>query len=797
MRKMRKSISLLLAMLMIISMMPVGIVGLFQLPAIDADAAEVTDDTSTTDVAIPDTTGADDTTTLTDKSTEATETTTDDTTEDTESTYTWAFDASTGTLTISGTGVVNVELAKTFVPEESTGETETTTATDTGTESDSSETTSETTTETDGSTDSETTEYPDIVSMLPWGEHIKDIKHVVVEEGITGLGDGALAYLINMEIISLPSTLVTVGMGVFMAALSLKELIIPEGVTSVDELGLCTLVSLETLVLPDSLQLLYGVCDMDFSYSLINVTLPACIESMEDMVLPFIEKLNNKSLTAAYDSGNWNDAIYFTEEYRYFKQLYNEMYYRTLVEEILSGATFDSIDEVIMQKVCAKFNARFGTTIQDFNDFDVLFNNVKLLTPISTDCTIYCYENSAQHTMCEKNYDKHVLYETGTECTDCLNFSGVSTDDNSNTFTWTVDPAARTLTVNGTGEMEFDTDNNLPGWYACSDYYDTVNVGEGITSFNGLDAFGKFDEINLPSTIEVIEPTTIGGTGVKDVNLPADGIKFDNRVAARIPIFGDTIENDVYYTYTLFSMDGVVYVEYSDEMLKSSEYKEYLDVDEIDGDLGLVYYPEGRTEFNISERVMCICDYSLYWSYTNQITLSDKVLIVGEAAIMTHAMAYLLYHSDHSAKVYITVLNKDCKFYDSSVYGDDDFVIYGYHGSTAQTYAEKNGNTFIPLDECDFSAEWTVDTEPTCTTEGSKSHHCSRCSEKSDVTVIPASGHTYGEFVIVTEPTCTEKGLKQKTCSICGDIVKEEIDALGHDFSTEWTVDTEPTWLCQ
>ena len=92
-----------------------------------------------------------------------------------------------------------------------------------------------------------------------------------------------------------------------------------------------------------------------------------------------------------------------------------------------------------------------------------------------------------------------------------------------------------------------------------------------------------------------------------------------------------------------------------------------------------------------------------------------------------------------------------------------------------------------------FSTEWTIDRAATCTTDGSKSHHCSRCSEKSDVTVIPATGHNYGEFVTVTEPTCTAKGLKQKTCSVCGYIVKEEIDALGHDFSTEWTIDRAAT----
>lgn len=59
---------------------------------------------------------------------------------------------------------------------------------------------------------------------------------------------------------------------------------------------------------------------------------------------------------------------------------------------------------------------------------------------------------------------------------------------------------------------------------------------------------------------------------------------------------------------------------------------------------------------------------------------------------------------------------------------------------------------------------------------------------------FPAHDHVYGDFVTVKEPTCTEKGLKEKSCTICGgETIQEEIEALGHDFSTEWTVDANAT----
>lgn len=92
-----------------------------------------------------------------------------------------------------------------------------------------------------------------------------------------------------------------------------------------------------------------------------------------------------------------------------------------------------------------------------------------------------------------------------------------------------------------------------------------------------------------------------------------------------------------------------------------------------------------------------------------------------------------------------------------------------------------------------FSDEWTIDIVPTCITEGSKSHHCLRCGSKAGVTVIEATGHSYGEFNVTAESTCTNPGSKTKNCSVCGDVVTETIAVLGHDFSTEWTVDAEPT----
>ncbi len=86
----------------------------------------------------------------------------------------------------------------------------------------------------------------------------------------------------------------------------------------------------------------------------------------------------------------------------------------------------------------------------------------------------------------------------------------------------------------------------------------------------------------------------------------------------------------------------------------------------------------------------------------------------------------------------------------------------------------------------DYEEEWTVDKDATCTEDGSKSHHCSRCGVETDVTEIPKlsdSGHDYEEkWTIDKNATCTEDGSKSHHCSRCSSIIDETvITALGHD----------------
>jgi len=139
----------------------------------------------------------------------------------------------------------------------------------------------------------------------------------------------------------------------------------------------------------------------------------------------------------------------------------------------------------------------------------------------------------------------------------------------------------------------------------------------------------------------------------------------------------------------------------------------------------------------------------------------------------------------------------------------------------------------------DWNNDFTVDKEATCEETGLKSIHCKRCDIKKDETVIPAKGHvagkkkienateavceaggSYDEVVYCTvcnkeisrktikteakghkwdsgkitkEPTCTEEGVKTFECTVCGKTKTEKVEALGHDWNNDFTVDKEAT----
>lgn len=89
-------------------------------------------------------------------------------------------------------------------------------------------------------------------------------------------------------------------------------------------------------------------------------------------------------------------------------------------------------------------------------------------------------------------------------------------------------------------------------------------------------------------------------------------------------------------------------------------------------------------------------------------------------------------------------------------------------------------------------SDWEVK-DATCTEDGLKTRHCQNdgCKEVESE-VIPATGHTFGEWTVTTPATCETEGQETRTCADCNETETRVIKALGHEF-VDYTYNNDAT----
>ncbi len=138
-------------------------------------------------------------------------------------------------------------------------------------------------------------------------------------------------------------------------------------------------------------------------------------------------------------------------------------------------------------------------------------------------------------------------------------------------------------------------------------------------------------------------------------------------------------------------------------------------------------------------------------------------------------------------------------------------VVKAYPNGTTVTITEKTssggytwgkcGDGWLVLDYCQYLSgslqhthsygAWYDKTKPTCTSAGVQEQKCSCGATKTRETA--ALGHSWGGWATATKPTCTAQGVEQRTCSRCSKAETRYITALGHNYSSEWTIDKQAT----
>lgn len=169
-------------------------------------------------------------------------------------------------------------------------------------------------------------------------------------------------------------------------------------------------------------------------------------------------------------------------------------------------------------------------------------------------------------------------------------------------------------------------------------------------------------------------------------------------------------------------------------------------------------------------------------SNVESVTVCSSITSIGESAFNRNSVKNIYIYSENVT------------FGNNAIYSGT--TIFGYSGSTAETYAKKNGNTFVAM--CQTHTENIKNAkDATCTEYGYTGEKvCSICGAVTEYGHTTAALHHDYQLMNQKDATCTEPGYSgDSICSRCNDVESEGtvIDKLDHEWETEYRLDKEPT----
>ena len=87
-------------------------------------------------------------------------------------------------------------------------------------------------------------------STHPWSTVADSINQIIIEDGVTAIGDNAFTYLLNVTAVSIPNSVATIGKSAFWNCVKLAEVVLPESVTSIGNLAFRNCTSLTQISIP-------------------------------------------------------------------------------------------------------------------------------------------------------------------------------------------------------------------------------------------------------------------------------------------------------------------------------------------------------------------------------------------------------------------------------------------------------------------------------------------------------------------------------------------------------------------
>ena len=161
------------------------------------------------------------------------------------------------------------------------------------------------------------------VSYYPWYSSKKSVKKIVIEKGITGIGDFAFSNYNTVEEIYIPEGVESIGYSALMGLKKVKNIILPTNLKSIGETAFYNCESLEELIIPEGVT---HIGKQAFAYcsSLSRVDISKSVHEIGEGVFAYCDSLNSVEVSAENEFFEINGNCLFDKENKVYRCIYCE-----------------------------------------------------------------------------------------------------------------------------------------------------------------------------------------------------------------------------------------------------------------------------------------------------------------------------------------------------------------------------------------------------------------------------------------------------------------------------------------
>ena len=624
-----------------------------------------------------------------------------------------------------------------------------------------------------------------------------------IPDSVTSIGDWAFIYCTSLTSVTIGNSVKSIGGEAFYDCDSLTSVTIGNSVKSI------------------------GVSAFRGCTGLTSVTIPDSVTSIGDYAFSGCTGLTSVTI------GNSVTSI----GYRAF-------YYCTGLTSVTIPDSVTSIGGSAFENCTGLTSVTIPDSVTSIGDYAFTnCNNIYLLVYKNSFAEQYAIDNSLNYRIISKIPD------------DTETLSGKVT----NSFLWSIDKMTETLTLDCNGTM-VSFENDVAPWIQYEEYIKHIVINDGCTNIskNAFMMCSKVESVLIPNSVTNINSYAFYGCSrLTGINIPVGvtsigdsafyrctgltSVTIGNSVTSiGINAFRDcTSLTSVTIPDSVTSIgvgafedcESLTSVTIPDSVTRIGNYAFY-------GCTGLtsISIPDSVTSFGSNVLSGCTKLTTLYIGSSNiyssefknytslkNVTIGTGVTTIGDYAFngCTGLEEIVIPYSVNSIGTAaftgctnlasLTIYSRNCTFADDATAYYT--TIYGFTGSTAETYANEKGFDFVAIDDththiydndCDricnlCGADRTVCEHPsthmehkdsTCNEHGYDKSICDICGATVSTTELPYK-HDY--VATVTDPTCTEQGYTTYTCSLCGDsCTADYTEPLNHPHKT-WCVTKNPT----